>query len=474
MRASSAVGGFPDGTARCFILVAAACGLAGCWLVSLDVPADAAMPEPRDAFLTTVVTPGDVIRPCVPGSGGQPGALWAMSGGGPEHHGRSSLLGPSQPAVWWVFEPDLDGEPIDFAVDADGAMYFMVKTTQDWILGSYILALAPSGEALWRFWDDWGHHAILYGGVAIGRNGTIYTPLWNEASFAALSPGGELLWKQEGLHYHLYSSVIAGDDVVLVVGGFPHRPSEPAPNYLWAFTPSGEELFRVDYDAVMRTPAIGADCTIYVGSHHHVIALDTGGREKWRLATGYRYYVGGPNLGPDGTIYVSGGISLGDEEHPCAPRDLSALLAVSPQGAVKWKLPYCGTPAGDHAIGEDGTIYFGSQHDWDGEVLAVSPEGDLLWTLPMAGFMSGYVYGKAAPTIDASGVLHVGTTGDGLYAIWPDGRVRWHFDPGDESFERLVIGHDQVLYVIAQGPMLTWYEPPQSRIYAIGDPPASP
>jgi outer membrane protein assembly factor BamB len=71
-----------------------------------------------------------------------------------------------------------------------------------------------------------------------------------------------------------------------------------------------------------------------------------------------------------------------------------------------------------------------------------------------------------APTIDASGVLYVGTEGDGLYAIDPEGTVRWHFDPGVGDFMRPVIGEGRTLYV---GTRVGGSDAELGRIYALGE-----
>lgn len=149
----------------------AACSL---WLAGCDravgLESDDAAGRAGDAGTAAFETPSDVDRSCVPGSGGQPGSAWPMLGGGPEHHGRSPFVGPSQPDVKWV--TDLPGSihtRTDLALAADGTLYLAVNKNSATAPG-YLLALDAAGEVRWQF-DPGGAN---FSRPVIGRDGTLY------------------------------------------------------------------------------------------------------------------------------------------------------------------------------------------------------------------------------------------------------------------------------------------------------------
>lgn len=79
-----------------------------------------------------------------------------------------------------------------------------------------------------------------------------------------------------------------------------------------------------------------------------------------------------------------------------------------------------GGPIGSSpAIGTDGTIYFGSDDD---KVYAVSPQGKVKWT-----FQAGDNLGISSPAIAPDGTIYIGSASreGALYALNPDGSQKW-------------------------------------------------
>ena len=76
----------------------------------------------------------------------------------------------------------------------------------------------------------------------------------------------------------------------------------PATNALkWAYTTGG---------AVVSSPAIGADGTVYVGSEDDKLyAIDPDGSLKWAYTTGGAVY-SSPAIGADGTVYVGSSYTM--------------------------------------------------------------------------------------------------------------------------------------------------------------------
>jgi outer membrane protein assembly factor BamB len=73
------------------------------------------------------------------------------------------------------------------------------------------------------------------------------------------------------------------------------------------------------------------------------------------------------------------------------------------------------------AIGPDGTIYVGSQDDF---VYAVNPDGTLKWR-----FLTGDAV-RSSPAIAADGTIYVGSYDNRLYALNPNGTLEWSFLTG--------------------------------------------
>jgi outer membrane protein assembly factor BamB len=143
-----------------------------------------------------------------------------------------------------------------------------------------------------------------------------------------------------------------------------------------------------------------------------------------------------PLIGSDDTIYFC---AMGGSFH-----------AVNPDGTLKWS--YKLMKGEDFvtfspALGSDGTIYFGSQESEEGKLYALSPEGDVRWSLQFQGIVS------TAITIGEDGTLYFGLDvveggtliSTYLYALNPDGSLRWR-QSVDYSFGCVVIGHDGTIY----------------------------
>ena len=114
-----------------------------------------------------------------------------------------------------------------------------------------------------------------------------------------------------------------------------------------------------------------------------------------------------PALAPDGTIYL--GLFDG------------TLLAVTPQGRVKWKFKAGREIKSSPAIADDGTIYFGSR---DRKFYALTPAGKLKWTFPTDAWVD------SSPAIGIDGTVYFGSWDKAFYALNPDGTERWRHHSG--------------------------------------------
>jgi hypothetical protein len=120
----------------------------------------------------------------------------------------------------------------------------------------------------------------------------------------------------------------------------------------------------------------------------------------------------------------------------------SGLYAInSTEGTLKWVFSYAGYVYASPAIGADGTIYV-SSHNM-GYLYAVDPvTGTMKWSYQMG------TYTYSSPTIGTDGTIYVGTNSLGLYAINPNGTLKWRFaQPGYIYASSPAIGADGTIYV---------------------------
>ncbi len=129
---------------------------------------------------------------------------------------------------------------------------------------------------------------------------------------------------------------------------------------------------------------------------------------------------------------------------------LTLLLASGPapaaraqaDGTPKWPSPFVtgGYLVSSPAVAPDGTVYIGSQ---DKHLYAIAPNGALKWRFQAGDWID------ATPAIGADGTVYVGSWDGFLYALAPDhGTVRWRYSTGAGNYiySSPAIGADGTIY----------------------------
>jgi outer membrane protein assembly factor BamB len=254
----------------------------------------------------------------------------------------------------------------------------------------------------WRFHCDW-----VDGGPVIAKDGTIYFGEKGYPDFLyALFPNGTLKWKYM-LGDWIWSTPALSDDGTIYVGtmgtGF------------YALNPDGSLKWHyiIASSAIASSPAIASDGTIYFGTltgsyDGYLYALNSNGTLRWRYPTG-NFITSDPAIGPDGTIYIGSFDTY--------------LYAMNPNGTLKWRFKTGDIIKGQASIAADGTVYISS---FDQHLYALYPNnGTLKWQM--------YLWGtESTPAIAADGTIYVGS--DKLYAVNPNGTLRWGFYLGSKAF----------------------------------------
>jgi outer membrane protein assembly factor BamB len=243
----------------------------------------------------------------------------------------------------------------------------------------------------------------------------------------------------------IQSSAAIAPDGTIYIGNFPGalyalRDSATGDglDVVWRFHPSGASSFHT-------TPALGLDGTVYAGfstggtspearGTFYAIRASSGNEAQavWSVDLGPGRQTASPTIGEDQTIYVVSGAGK--------------LFALAPDGAVRWTAKVGPAIKTSPALASDGTVYVPSM---DGKLYAVSPpksgdqrEGSIRWTFDFGqnpgstplvtasapppgadGIGSG-----ASATIAPDGMIYVGANNSNLYAITPDGSLKWLFE----------------------------------------------
>ncbi|MBI4469253.1 MAG: PQQ-like beta-propeller repeat protein [Acidobacteria bacterium] len=212
-------------------------------------------------------------------------------------------------------------------------------------------------------------------------------------------------------------------------------------------------------DAISAAPLVALDGTIIVcarnGIIHGLVDRGNGFEERWPANADARGTTidAGPALTPDGQAVVIG-TSAG-----------AVALALS-TGGVIWRRAVEGAILGGPVIAmSDGTIYVLTDI---GNLYALRPDGTLKWPRPFsvtAGF------GLLAPALDQKGTLYVGALDGYLRAIRDTGteaEMDWMSSSrvGDRIECSPIVGRDGTVYVGTRGPAIT----PISSNGAVGSP----
>jgi subtilisin family serine protease/outer membrane protein assembly factor BamB len=204
--------------------------------------------------------------------------------------------------------------------------------------------------------------------------------------------------------------------------------------YLYAINPDGSRKWRYTLSGygTFSSPAVAADGTIYVGDDYPAVyAINPDGTRKWAFTlTGTTTVQASPAIASDGTIYFR--------------PEGTKLYAFNPSGTLKWSSVIGSTTSSSSTsspvVAPDGTIYCATANS---RLVAVNPDsGSIKWTFT-TDFMN------ASPAIGADGTVYIGVYAPTrrFYALKPaDGSIKWEFIAGDSVSSSAAIGPDGAIY----------------------------
>lgn len=146
-----------------------------------------------------------------------------------------------------------------------------------------------------------------------------------------------------------------------------------------------------------------------------------------------------PAIAADGTIYVA---TLADSK-----KGKGSLYAVRSNGTRRWAYSYAGAGASP-VVGGDGTVYFTTTRTTSGagsdRLFALTSGGQLKWSYLLDTGSTGWA---SQIGIAADGAILVSSLNGYLYAINPNGTLRWTFGPKGSFRNAAAVGADGTIYV---------------------------
>ncbi len=198
---------------------------------------------------------------------------------------RMVAVNPDGSEKWRARSGVLQGSPV---IGADGTVYAASY-------GGSLRAFSPAdGTEKWQLYVTGSHCSSQ--GAAIGKDGTIY--VGGRDHLDAINPDGTRKWACNLDNIVYGGPAIGPDGTIYALAGA-----------LCAVAPDGtlKWQYEAGYGSFKETsPAIGADGTVYVGSSGgSVFAVNPDGTLKWEyeVARGSKMY--SPTIGPDGTLYIA-------------------------------------------------------------------------------------------------------------------------------------------------------------------------
>jgi len=270
---------------------------------------------------------------------------------------------------------------------------------------------------------------------AIGADGSMYFGSMDNKIYA-LNPDGTLKCVFE-TGDSIVSSPAVSSDGIIYFGSTDGK--------LYAIQEDGTLGWSFDTGcSVESSPTVAKDGTIYFGSSGQAekpstfYALNPDGTLKWSYQTpGYTLF-SSPAISPEGTIYVT---------------DYNRFYAFDEDEDVQWSYSVpLDVPDlySSPAVGPDGTIFFGVEAyryiedvggSWWGELYAINPDGTLKWSYEV----NGPIF--SSPAINSDGTIYFGSLDRNIYAVNPGGTLKWSYETDGEVWSSPAIGLDGTIYI---------------------------
>jgi outer membrane protein assembly factor BamB len=290
--------------------------------------------------------------------------------------------------------------------------------------------MSGSGPKLkWTFKPD-NNSAVA--SIVIGKDGTIFAGANN--AIYAIAPDGTRQWKTTLAGF---SYLAAGEDGTLYVASSHGLIFGVLPNGTLAWNP-GQGLIGFG-----GPPAIGKNgYVLFANTVSDLFAFrpDSSNMPDWSQGT-FREGIINVNSSLPGEAVVGGAQS---KNSPAIWRDETIALPrqhwlhlFDPDGSSAWFSELTPGQLGPAALANDGTMYVADDRR---TFFAVSRSGNTAWT----STPDGTVLGSAV--VGADNTIYFATS-DSVYALAPDGTVKWQTKAPIQAWTAPVLADDGTVYV---------------------------
>ena len=329
----------------------------------------------------------------------------------PARTNRSPFAGLARPSIAWTFNA---GAPIEAAPAVLADRTIVLST-----LGGKLFGITPQGAK--AFVVDLKGRA--YASPLVTDTG-IYAGS-DDAHFFGLQHDGGLRW-------------------TLGVDGDADTAATPTPygaivfaagRVVYATRSDGSVLWRVKAKRkVHSSPAVGQDGTVYVGGQDdRLTAIARDGKIKWSVMLDGDVDCA-PTIEDDGTVYVG--------------TDGGTVQAIDgSEGTVRWRTKVGGVVRGSLTATRSHAVIAGVYGPAPRVVSLDARTGEELWSFAIQGTGAREFGVHGSPVEDRDGNLYFGAQDDVVYALAPNGLLRWKLATGGDVDAPLVLMEDGVLLV---------------------------
>jgi len=184
------------------------------------------------------------------------------------------------------------------------------------------------------------------------------------------------------------------------------------------------------------SPVIDDEGNLYSMVWMSMIKLNSSGNLLWNAYIGY-YLWTMPTLGADGTVYATGYYY-----DPLYSRTNGGVIALDPAGNetldYETEDQYDGGVSGAATIAPDGTIYLA---DGGGYLYAISPEGGMRWKYTTERSTA------SSPALTVEGTIITIDYDNIVYAINPNGTLKWQRQIDTDISYDMALDIDGTVYV---------------------------